>query len=260
MCKQEPYGIMELGSLERLEGINEDMLFSHYKNILLKSRLDIFIVGNIDEQMVISQMKKITFGLEDNEEQLIQSIIIKEVSDIKKVVQKEQVNQAKLAMGFRTKTQASDADFCALMVCNAVFGGGPYSKLFNNVREKLSLAYYVYSRIDKFKGVMLVNSGIETDNYQIAFDSIMDQMEEVKNGRFSDDEIMAAKLGTINMIRSIGDSQRLMEDYYIGEIICNKKEDIDEFADSIMNINKEQIIEAAQKIQLDTIYFLTSQN
>lgn len=259
MCKQEPYGIRELGDVEQLLNIDAQLLFNHYQNVLLKSALDIFVVGNIDKEIVTQRVEKMVASLEGYQNETFHNIIIKNVSDVKKIVQQEQINQAKLAMGFRTKTEATDQDYHALFVCNAIFGGGPYSKLFNNVREKMSLAYYVYSRLDKFKGIMMVNAGIEIKNYQVAFDGIMEQAEQVKKGSFSEDELMAAKLGSVNAIRSIGDSQRQIEDFYIGQLLCGKQESINELANAIMDIKAEQVLDAAQKIELDTIYFLTGQ-
>lgn len=260
MCKQEPYGIMELGNVELLSDINADQLFGHYKNVLLKSAMDIFVVGKIDVDAVTKRIEKMTDALEPYNGEPFHNVIVKEVADVKTITQKEQINQAKLAMGFRTKTEGIDSDYDALVVCNAIFGGGPYSKLFNNVREKMSLAYYVFSRLDKFKGIMLVNSGIEIQNFQVAFDGIIDQVKAVKKGDFSNEDLMAAKLGMINAIRSVGDSQRLIEDYYIGEMLCGRQAGIDEFADAIMNVKAEQVINVAQKIQLDTVYFLTSES
>ena len=139
---------------------------------------------------------------------------------------------------------------------NSILGCGIFSKLFNNVREKLSLCYYASSSIDHLKGIMTINSGIEVANFQKAYDEIFVQMDDIKNGNISDMEMSAAVLGTVNSINSISDNPFALDDYYLGKIIAGNLMGLDELADKIKGVTKEQIMNVAKKIELDTVFFL----
>ena len=180
----------------------------------------------------------------------------KEVSG-KTVVDKFEVNQGKLAMGFRTYTFAGDDDYYAMLVANSVFGGGAHSKLFANVREKLSLAYYVSSRFTKFSGIMLVSSGVEFANFKKAEDEIMVQFDAVRNGDFTDEEVKVAKESIINVYRSYFDSQFYLRDYYIGNILYGIDETIEQAIEKVRNVTPDRIKSAFERVKLDVRYYLT---
>ncbi|MDD3765851.1 MAG: pitrilysin family protein [Eubacteriales bacterium] len=256
MCKQEPYGICELGFIDDVDGINEGDLFEHYKNVVLKSPVDIFITGDVDIFWVEQKIKEMLEYIEVKSVKYPETVIIKDIGEIKNVTETQNIAQGKLSLGFRTKTASWDEKYPALLIYNAVFGGGPFSKLFNNVREKLSLAYYASSRLDMFKGVMIVNSGIEVANFQKAYDEIMTQFKAMANGDITDEEMSAAVLSTVNNIRSMTDSAMVMEDYWLGRLITGTALDIDELISMLKRVTKQQVIEVAQNVDLDTVYFL----
>ena len=168
----------------------------------------------------------------------------------------QQIVQGKLSIGFRTNVFATDEDYPALMMYNSILGCGIFSKLFNNVREKLSLCYYASSTIDHLKGIMTINSGIEVANFQKAYDEIFVQMDDIKNGNISDMEMSAAVLGTVNSINSISDNPFALDDYYLGKIIAGNLMGLDELAEKIQRVTKEQIMDVSKKIELDTVFFL----
>jgi predicted Zn-dependent peptidase len=176
--------------------------------------------------------------------------------NVKNVTETEHISQGKLSMGFRTKVQPGDGKYPSLIIFNAVLGGGPSSKLFNNVREKLSLAYYASSRIDMFKGIMTINSGIEVANFQKAYDEILLQLDAVKNGDITDEEMSAAILGTANNIKSITDSAIVMEDYSLNRLIVGSPLSLEELTQMVQKITKEQVVEIANNVELDTVYFM----
>ena len=147
-------------------------------------------------------------------------------------------------------------NYAAMTVFNTIYGGGVTSKLFTNVREKLSLCYYASSSVDYLNGIMLINSGIEVSNFHKAYDEILVQMEDIKKGNISDMEMSAAVLGTVNSINSTSDNPFILDDYYLGKIISDKMITLDELADSIKKVTKEDVMKVAEKIQLDTVYFL----
>ncbi len=144
----------------------------------------------------------------------------------------------------------------ALVIFNALFGGGPYSKLFNNVRERLSLAYYVSSRAEAFKGYLSVNSGIEVADFQKAFDEIMLQLKHIQNNDITEDELSAAVLTTVNSIKSIADSAAMMEDYWLGRLLMGSQIDFDQFVEQVKNVAAKDVVDIAKDIVPDTVYFL----
>ena len=169
------------------------------------------------------------------------------------------VTQGKLAMGFRTGgvTMVSP-DYPALLVCNALFGGSVNSRLFLNVREKMSLCYYASSMLDKLKGLMVVSSGVEFADFDRAQEAILAQLDEIRQGKITDDELSAAVRFVVNSFRSRLDSQSQMEDDCVTKLIFEKKPD-DGTAQiqAVERVTAEQVAQAAQKIKLDTIYHLT---
>ena len=256
MCQDEPYGISKSGYIEDLDSITSSSLYEHYKNTVLKSPVDIFINGDVDINYVTGKIKEIFESIEVTENIPAPSDVKKSVAEVKNVTEEQQIVQGKLSIGFRTNVFATDDEYPALMMYNSILGCGIFSKLFNNVREKLSLCYYASSSIDHLKGIMTINSGIEVANFQKAYDEIFVQMDDIKNGNISDMEMSAAVLGTVNSINSISDNPFALDDYYLGKIIAGNLMGLDELADKIKSVTKEQIMNVSKKIELDTVFFL----
>ena len=143
-----------------------------------------------------------------------------------------------------------------LCVANSVLGSGAHSKLFNNVREKLSLAYYAFSRLERLKGTMLIGMGIEESNYQQALDETLLQIENLKKGDVSEQEFTASKAFLINNAQSIKDLQYAMTDFRLSSVIIGQDGDIDSYCEKIAAVTLEQAVRVAQSITLDTVYFL----
>jgi len=256
MCKDEPYGIARYGYADKVDEITADDLYEHYKNIILKSGVDIFVCGDVDVEFVKNKISDMYKDIEITNVEYEKCSVEKAVESINEVTETEPIAQGKLSIGFRTNISINDRLYPALMMYNAILGGGIFSKLFNNVREKLSLCYYASSNVDYVKGIMLINSGIEVKNFQKAYDEILNQINDIKNGVISDMELVAAQLGTVNNIKSVTDSAFGTADYYLGKLVGGKMIDIDTLIQLVNSVTKEDIIEVAAKIQLDTVYFL----
>ena len=256
MCKNEAYGIPKLGYIEDLDKIDKTVLLNHYKNVVLKSPIDIFVNGDVDIDVVVQKLKVMFENTTVEYSVPAPADVKKVVPEVKRITEEQQIVQGKLSIGFRTNVYVNDEDYPAMMMYNSILGCGIFSKLFNNVREKLSLCYYASSSVDYLKGIMLINSGIEVSNFQKAYDEILVQMEDIKNGNISDMEMSAAVLGTVNSINSTSDNPFILDDYYLGKIISDKMITLDELAESIKNVTKEDVMKVAGKIQLDTVYFL----
>lgn len=256
MCKDEAYGISKLGYIEDLDKIDKTTLYNHYKNVVLKSPVDIFVNGDVDINIIAEKLKKMFADINVEYNVSEPADVKKEVAEVKRITEEQQIVQGKLSIGFRTNVYVNDEDYPAMMMYNSILGCGIFSKLFNNVREKLSLCYYASSSVDYLKGIMLINSGIEVSNFQKAYDEILVQMEDIKKGNISDMEMSAAVLGTVNSINSTSDNPFILDDYYLSRIISGKMITLDELAESIKKVTKEDVMRVAEKIQLDTVYFL----
>jgi predicted Zn-dependent peptidase len=175
----------------------------------------------------------------------------------REVTERADVLQGKLNMGFRTNTEPDSVDFPALYVMSAIFGGGPQSKLFTNVREKHSLAYYASSRLERYKGLMYVASGIDIANKDRAQALILAQLEDVQRGKITDAELEGAKAMLMHSLRSLSDTQFSLMNYYIGQSFLNRITEIETYMEQIQSVTKEDVIRVAQRIVPDTVYFLT---
>jgi predicted Zn-dependent peptidase len=159
-------------------------------------------------------------------------------------------------MGLRTGRCGLDPDYPALLVLNTVLGGGVSSKLFLNVREKLSLCYYAGSTLDKTKGLLLISSGIETANYEAAKTEILAQLDACKTGDITDEELEKARRYILFAYDSAMDSPGSLENYYVGQAIDGLDESLAQLSDRVRAVTREDVVAAAQGLQLDTIYFL----
>ena len=256
MCKDEPYGINPMGYIEDLEKITCAELYTHYKKILAESRVDIIFSGNFDEEKALSTAKKFSENLPERDWTEVKETHKEAPAQVKKVTDNLDVTQGKLCMGFRTKEGAGRENYPAYTVYNAIFGGSAVSKLFENVREKLSLCYYVGSSIDRLKEIMVVRSGVEFDKFKIAEDEIMRQQSLMENGEFTDDEIDFAKKHLITAYESNLDSIGAMAEYYTMQILLGTNVSIEEMTARIEKVTREEIIAAAKTMKLDTIYYM----
>lgn len=256
MCANEKYGIRRLGYTEDVDKIDAKGLYEHYKNIVTSSKIDIFVSGEADMEPLIADIKNYTDKFSFSSCDYPQTEVRGFEGEVKRETEKLDVAQGKLSIGFRTGITPKDDKYWGLMVANSVFGGGAHCKLFNTVREKMSLAYYVSSQLDKAKGVMFVKAGIEFDNFDKAYNEILNQLELVKKGEITDTEIDASKKTIINSLNSYYDNEGYIIMYYLTERLLGSNNDIEYIKEQVQKVTLEDIKEAAKEIELDTVYFL----
>ncbi len=256
MCKNEPYGINPMGYTEDLEKITTDALYSHYKKILGESRIDIIFSGNFSEDEAQKTAEIFANQLEAREGISIKEKLPAVNGEVRSVTDKMDVTQGKLCMGFRCGENTSKENYPATIVYNSIFGGSAVSKLFNNVREKLSLCYYVGSSIDRLKEIMIVRSGVEFENFGKAYDEIMAQQALMENGEFTEEEITNAKKQLITAYESNLDSVGAMAEYYTMQILLETDVSIEEMTQKIEKVTSEEIVAVAKNMKLDTVYYI----
>lgn len=257
MCEGEGYAVNSTGYIEDLASINPQNLYAEYKQMLRRDALEIAVVGDISPEAVHEMFKR-HFNLETPKKSgEIMDMEEKEIVAVKLVKEHQDIAQGKLNIGYRTHVRITDADYLPLLVFNGMFGGYAHSKLFMNVREKSSLCYYCASRLDNFKGLLYVYSGIEFKNYEQALEIIDQQLADMKAGNFSDKELELAKKSLINSkLESLDQATGLLAHENLNELLP-KPLTVEEWVAAINSVTSQQIVAVANKIEQDTIYFLT---
>ncbi len=259
MCKDEKYGVYKLGSVSALDEIDNKELYSHYQEILREAKRSVFLVGNFKSSFVdnIFSSTQLTAGediFDDTTEVIYQD------KDCDFYQQQLNVNQAKLSMGFRTGITREMPEYYSLLVFNSLIGGSTHSKLFQEIREKRSLAYYVSSSIETTKGLLLINSGINAENYEKVVELVKKELSATADGKFSEEEFLRSKKSVINHLKQDLDSNKSLSAHYLLSLVNNKKESINETIKGVENVDREDIIAVAQKLKLDTVYLLKSED
>ena len=260
MCAGEAYAVDKLGDAERAQTMTPDELWAAYRSLLSGAKVNFYYGGGAQPERVEDAVRR-AFAplLTGRDAPVCCQVIAEPKGPVRTVTDAMDVTQGKLAMGFRTGgITVESGDYPALLVCNTLFGAGANSRLFLNVREKMSLCYYASSALDKLKGLMVVSSGVEFAQFDRAQEAILEQLDEVRRGRFSDEELNAAIRTVSSDLRGRQDSQGQMEDDRLTGLLfhCAAGEGAI-LAQEVERVTAHQVAEAAQKLKLDTIYRLT---
>lgn len=257
MCKNERYSISEYGYEEDLENITPQELFKHYEYILRTSPIDIVVEGDFNENEVIDIISKNFVFRREEIIEIPREEYIKNISKVKIIEEKMDVTQGKLVMGYRSNIDyKNEKDYYALVVGSNILGGGPSSKLFLNIREKESLCYYIYSSVEKYKGILFIGAGIEFENYDKTVELVTKQLESIKLWKISNEELGNSKIALTNAMKALGDNIGAMSDFYFAQNISKTNSTVEEIINWINDVSIEDIVNAFSNIQLDTIYFL----
>ena len=253
MCAGEPYGIPRLGGEAGAGSVQPKQLYALYQELISTARLELIYSGSAPQRRVEQALLSALAALP--REQVRDIALYRPHPARQEVLRVEEsldVTQGKLGMGFAC---GSD-DYAAMMVGNTLFGGSSNSKLFMNVREKLSLCYYASSLYHRQKRLITVSSGIEFQNFQRAYDEILAQLEAVKNGKLEDWEMEGAQSTLLNAYASMEDSQGKLENFYLGQAATGQSETPEELADQVREVTGERVRRAMETVRLDTVYFL----
>ena len=259
MCKYEAFGADKLGDEESVSNLTPESLWEQYQKLLREARVEVYFCGSADPDRVAGALRSALSALPVNEDRVDPACDVRVTAGPEPIVAEEtmDVTQGKLALGFRTGGLTCwEEDYPALYLATAVFGGTTLSKLFMNVREKLSLCYYASATLERMKGLVLVSSGIEFDKYQTAKDEILAQLEAVRRGELEDWELEGSRRTLISACMTTLDEQSRQEEFWLGQAAAGLEESPEEFAARLEAVTREQVAAAAQKWELDTVYFL----
>ena len=253
MCAGEPYSVLRLGDEETAGRINNQSLYLHGQELMASSRVEIIYCGSAEEQRVQDAMLEALAELPRGAQTVLPEIRRVPAPDKPRtIVETMDVTQGKLAMGYRC---GSD-DYPAMVLANLIFGGTSNSKLFLNVRERMSLCYYASSSYARSKGILTVSSGVEAADFARAEEEINRQLRAVQRGDWEEWEQEGALQAIRASLLSLSDSQGALENFYLGQIASGVQETPEELAAALEQVTKERIVAAARTVKPDTVYFL----
>ena len=206
--------------------------------------------------MLIEKFKALVNSVENRNNAKLETVFVEKADEIRYFTEKMEVNQAKLVIGLRAGMKNNNDSYYAFRVMTDIFGGGPYSRLFTNVREKMSLCYYCGARLIREKGIIIVQSGIEEENYEKAVNEILNQLDIMKNGEFTDDEFNSSIIALSDAFKGVEDSPSALCNFYTAQAFDDEVVTGAQFAERISAVTREQVIECAQKVSVDTVYLL----
>ena len=257
MCAGQPYGIPRIGDPDDLTEITAKSLYAHYRDLLATSRVELFYMGSLSPEAVTKVLQAALAELPRAEVFVpVGTTPAPQARPLQEKTERLDVTQGQLSLGFFTDITAKDPRYPALVLAATVFGGGATSKLFTNVREKMSLCYYASASFEKFKGVLSVSSGVEFSKLETAKTEILRQMEACKAGDITDDELESARGYLVSDLKIAMDSPGRLDDYYMGQILLEQDGTMEDLASAIARVTKQEAADAIQALRLDTIYAL----
>ncbi|MCA1294160.1 insulinase family protein [Paenibacillus sp. alder61] len=257
MFEGDPYRLHPLGQRADLDNITPETLYEAYRNWLRQASLDLYVVGDTtlaEVQELVEKMFDLNRSDTPNYAPAEKNTQPKEVRTVK---ERLDVNQGKLNLGLRTSITYRDDQYASALLYSGILGSYPHSKLFMNVREKESLAYYAASRYDGHKGLMTIQSGIEIANYEKALRIIREQLDSMRAGDISELEMTQTKAMIRNSLQEMQDSAFEMIAYDFNRVLSGKERPVEDLLAQVEKVTAADVVQAAETFQLDTIYFLT---
>ena len=257
MFKGEAYGISKCGTVEQVEAITGKSLYTAWENMLKSGYVRINVVSSALPRGLFESVSQSFERI--NREKVTDCKVntpLAPVKSVRTVTENMDITQGKLVLGFTSNISGADRETLALTLMCDIFGGGPYSRLFNNVREKLSLCYYCAVGLVKIKGFLTVDCGIDSKNEEKTIKAITDQLFIMKKGMFTDFEFESAVKSTKDSLKTYYDSQAMLDMWYSLKIFEENPPSPEELSQLISTVTKEEICEAAKGIELHTIYSL----
>lgn len=255
MCANEVFGLNRYGTAEKIKEATVQSLYSVWQNLLKNAKFEIMFIGDSASEKA-EEVFKNAFSKVQREPYKLSTQVVRSAETVKHISEEMELSQSKLVMGFRTDIAVPDKEVNAARLMCAILGGTANSKLFCNVRERQSLCYYCAARYDKLKGIMTIDSGVEGDNINKAEKAILKEVEDMKNGKITDFEMDSTKLAVVNSFRATNDTVSGIESWYANQLFEGDFKSIEQVSAEINEVTKEQIVKAAQRLTLDTVYVL----
>lgn len=259
MCKEDSFGVPRLGEVETIEKITPASAYEHYAMLLRESPMELFYVGSAPRDLVAELLRSRLACLQRQVKALPPQRPFTEAEG-REETEQQQIAQGKLCMGFVTPITSRDPRNAAMQVMNSIFGSGMTSKLFMQVREKLSLCYAIGSGYYGSKGILTVNAGIDTQQEAAARKAILEQLEACQKGEITQEELKAAKESALSGLRAVYDSPGAMEAFFSTAAIGGLDRTPEGFAAQIEAVRVEDVVEAANTLRFHSAFFLKGED
>jgi predicted Zn-dependent peptidase len=256
MCKGDSFSVPRLGEKEQVAAITPTSAYAHYRRVLRESRVELFYVGSASAEQVAQFLMPILKQIERNYVNLEEQKPFCGPEQGEDLTEQMEVTQAKLCMGFTTPLTNRSEDFAAMQVFNTLFGAGMTSKLFMNVREKLSLCYSIGSSYYGSKGLVTVAAGIDAAQKELATEEILRQLDACRSGDITQEELAAAKEAILSALRTTHDSPSAIEGFYATAALSGMSMTHSQYVQAVGRVELEQVAAAARSVKLHTTYFL----
>lgn len=260
MCDNEPYGIDREKLEEDVRNLNSEKLFIAYENLLKTSTIVITACGSLSGDMLKEKFCEFAENIPERQASALSTIYVEKAENIRYFTEEMDITQAKLVIGLRSGMKNCEDDYFAFRVMTDIFGGGPYSRLFLNVREKMSLCYYCGARLLREKGIIFIQSGIEEENYEKALNEILNQLEIMKKGEFTEEDFNSSITALCDAFRGVGDSPEAVCAFYNSQVFDKELVSGTEFAEKISAVTREQVTECAKRVTVDSVYLLKGES
>lgn len=260
MCAGEPYGIDRAKLEEDVKKLDGKKLFAAYEYMMKNANIFVTASGRIDEKMLTDEISAFAAGISERNPEKIETVFVEQADEIRYFKENMEVSQAKLVIGLRTGMTDSDDNYSAYKVMTDVFGGGPYSRLFLNVREKMSLCYYCSARLFREKGIIFIQCGVEKENWEQAVKEILNQLDIMKKGEFTDEDFASSISALSDAYNGVEDSPIAVCAFYGSQAFDGAVSDGAEVAETIRAVTREQVIKCAKRVTVDSIYLLAEGN
>jgi len=258
MCRLEPYGTGALGEKREIGRITAKSLYEYYEELLETATVEIFFVGRFDREKVKSTVEAIFKDRKRNPEELPQHSIRTKARSVKEITERMDITQANLVMGFRAGVSVFHKDWRAMTLYNSVLGGSLTSKLFCVLREKMSLCYSVSSQPHAMKGILLIYAGIAPENRDVAVKEALRQMDEIKNGNVTAEELENARGAIVHALKGLGDNPAALAGWYLPNVLIGQVKTPTEVMKELEKVTLDDVVRVARGITLDTVYTLTA--
>lgn len=260
MCAQEPFGVGELGTVEQAIKLTAKQVTQAYRQLLNTAQIEIMFVGCGNAATCLEIAKDQFKSIRRTEDAVIQ--INPTVHHVPKNTmlhtERMEVSQSKMVLGFSSAISPAEQEIFALRMVCMILGGTPTSKLFVNVRERLSLCYYCAATLEKSKGIVRVDCGVEGQNIEQAKREILHQLAEIQQGNISHSEHKDALLSLTNTLQTVGDSLHAIEGYYLAQILNGTSYTPTDEVEQIQAVTQQDMIAVSKKLHLDIVYILTN--
>ncbi len=256
MCDGEAYAVNGEGDVDVLESLTSRELFEFLQNMIKTAVCDIYFVGSEKEDRVKSLVKGYIDRVERRSAQGVKTSLVTAVKG-KDVVEALDIAQAHLWIGYRTPATYSSPDYLKFVLFNMVLGGDVSSKMFMNIREKLSLCYTCYSGFDGMKGIFTAYAGIDPENKEKTLTAFYEELDNIRAGKITQDELEDAKKAYINRMKEIQDNPSLLPAWFHMRLESDIPRDPFTDAQQIEKLTLDDVVWASKQIEKDTVYFLT---